>query len=309
MEARIAFQEVNPTIGRGGSKRVTLALFDAYHLHIRVAAPSHLFLAGRLFQEWCVDALAATEHNNLQWIFSNQKALRSDQYQGLADTLANQGDMDLASLGKRVILPSTFAGSSRQMTELYQDAMAIVRAFGKPDFFITMTCNPAWPEIKNNLLYRQQVTDRPDLVTRVFQLKLSSLLKDLTEKGVLGKVKAYIYVIELQKRGLPHAHILMMLNTANVIHTVEQIDQAVSAEIPNKVTDPELWEPVTTCMLHGPCGVGNRNAPCMVDGRGLDGRCSKHYPKGFLDETILEEDSHPHYRRRDDGRYFEKSRV
>jgi len=309
IETRVAFQEVNPTTGRGGSKRVTLTLFHAYHLHIRSPTPSHLFLAGRLFQEWCVDAFAATEQNNLRWVFSNQKTLRSDQYQGLADTLANQGDMDMASLGKRVILPSTFAGSPRQMTELYQDAMAIVRAFGKPDFFITMTCNPAWPEIKENLLNGQQATDRPDLVARVFQLKLSSLMKDLIEKGVLGKVKAHIYVIEFQKRGLPHAHILMMLNTADVIHSVEQIDHAVSAEIPNQEADPQLWETVTTCMLHGPCGVENRNAPCMVDGRGLDGCCSKRYPKGFLEETILGEDSYPHYRRRQDGRYIDKTRV
>jgi len=78
------------------------------------------------------------------------------------------------------------------MRELYRDAMAIVPAFGKPDFFITMTCNPAWHEIKESLLYGQQVRDRPDLVGRVFQLKLNSLMKDLIEKGVLGKMKTYI---------------------------------------------------------------------------------------------------------------------
>lgn len=83
----------------------------------------------------------------------------------------------------------------------------------------------------------------------------------------------------------------------------------VSAEIPDKVADPQLWETVTTCMLHGLCGMENRNAPCMVDGRGLDGCCSKRYPKVFLEETILGEDSYPHYRRRRDGRYFEKTRV
>ena len=308
-EERVAFQHVNPTTGRGGSKRVTMALFHSYHLHIRTPNPSHLFLAGRLLQEWCVDAFAASEQNNLRWVFSNQKALRSEQYQGLADTLVNQGDMDMANLGKRVILPSSFAGSPRQMTELYQDAMAIVRAFGKPDLFITMTCNPKWPEIQDNLLHGQRVTDRPDLVARVFQLKLSSLMKDLTEKGIFGRVKAHIYVIEFQKRGLPHAHILMMLHDADTLHTVEQIDLAVSAEIPDREVDPQLWETVTTCMLHGPCGLENHSAPCMVDGRGLDGCCSKRYPKPFLDETILGEDSYPHYRRRQNGRYFEKSHL
>ena len=37
------------------------------------------------------------------------------------------------------------------MNENYQDAMAIVRKFGKPDLFITMTCNPHWKEITENL--------------------------------------------------------------------------------------------------------------------------------------------------------------
>lgn len=34
----------------------------------------------------------------------------------------------------------------------YQDTMAIVRALGKPDLFITITCNPKWCEITELLL-------------------------------------------------------------------------------------------------------------------------------------------------------------
>ena len=33
----------------------------------------------------------------------------------------------------------------------FQDAMAIVRKLDKPDFFITITCNPQWPEIQRAL--------------------------------------------------------------------------------------------------------------------------------------------------------------
>ena len=33
------------------------------------------------------------------------------------------------------------------MVQKYQDAMAIVRKYGKPDLFITFTCNPNWAEI------------------------------------------------------------------------------------------------------------------------------------------------------------------
>ena len=35
------------------------------------------------------------------------------------------------------------------MYQLYLDAMAIVSALGKPDLFITFTCNPKWPEIQS----------------------------------------------------------------------------------------------------------------------------------------------------------------
>jgi len=86
-----------------------------------------------------------------------------------------------------VILPSTFNGSPRAMNENYKDAMALVRKFGKPDLFITMTCNPSWQEITNNLEGLQKVEHRPDLVSRVFQIKLKSLQNDLYNNHLLGK--------------------------------------------------------------------------------------------------------------------------
>lgn len=64
----------------------------------------------------------------------------------------------------------------------------MVRKFGKPDLFITFTCNPTWPEITDNLLPNQTASDRPDLVDRVFKLKLEALLKDIVVYGVLGEV-------------------------------------------------------------------------------------------------------------------------
>ena len=49
------------------------------------------------------------------------------------------------------------------MNEKSQDAMTYVRKFGRPDL-ITFTCNPEWPEIKNELLPDQKSYDRHDLV-------------------------------------------------------------------------------------------------------------------------------------------------
>ena len=81
------------------------------------------------------------------------------------------------------------------------DAMAIVRVFGKPTLFVTITCNPKWPEIADALLPGQKPEDRPDLVARVFHQKLKRIVKDITKDGVFGKASANMRVIEFQKRG------------------------------------------------------------------------------------------------------------
>jgi hypothetical protein len=91
------------------------------------------------------------------------------------------------------------------------DAMALVRKYGKPDIFLTMTCNPNWDEINRELYPGQTPQDRPDLVVRVFRAKLEELKDKLLQKDTLGKVKAYVYVVEFQKRGLPHAHFLLIM--------------------------------------------------------------------------------------------------
>ena len=78
--------------------------------------------------------------------------------------------------------------------------MAIVRKFGKPTLFITMTCNPEWPEIKNSLHPGESAFDRPDIVTRVFKLKNDLLIDYIVRKEVFGKVIAYVGTQEQQKR-------------------------------------------------------------------------------------------------------------
>ena len=100
-----------------------------------------------------------------------------------------------------VILPSSFAGSPRAMQQNYQDAMAIVAKYGKPDLFLTYTCNPKTKEITENLKNGEQTDYRPDLVSRVFKLHLAELLNDIKNRHVLGVPVAHVHVIEFQKRG------------------------------------------------------------------------------------------------------------
>ncbi|KAK1365936.1 hypothetical protein POM88_041497 [Heracleum sosnowskyi] len=54
----------------------------------------------------------------------------------------------------------------------------------------------------------------PDIVARVFKMKLATMMKDFTKKHVLGHVLTVVYTMEFQKCGLPHSHIVLWLAVA-----------------------------------------------------------------------------------------------
>ena len=61
----------------------------------------------------------------------------------------------------------------------------------------------------------------------------------LLKGGCFGALEAWLYSIEFQKRGLPHAHILLWLTKDSAIHP-HFIDSVVSAELPHRDVDPVL---------------------------------------------------------------------
>ena len=89
-------------------------------------------------------------------------------------------------------------------------ASDLVRAHGKPDLFLTMTCSPNWNEIMDALPPGRHC---PWISVRVFRQKMKALLRDLNH--ILGFVDAYTYVVEFQTRGLLHAHIVVFLEDAD----------------------------------------------------------------------------------------------
>ncbi|XP_076913628.1 uncharacterized protein LOC143572322 [Bidens hawaiensis] len=211
----------------------------------------------------------------------------------------------MSSIGQRVILPSSFTGGSRYMMQNYLDAMDLCRWFGFPDFFITITCNPKWSEVKrflNNTTINLE--DRPDIMCRLFKVKLDAIIKDLKKGELLGKVQAIVYTMEFQKRGLPHAHIFLFMHADHKLPTVDHINPFVSAEIPDKKEDPELYSLVSDHMMHGPCGYDNMNCSCMINRR-----CSKNFPKKFTPHNSIDSNGYPIYRRRYSGRTVKRSNV
>ena len=76
-----------------------------------------------------------------------------------------------------------------------------------------------------------------------------------------------MYIIEFQKRGLPHAHILLWLHPNDRLQIFQRIDNVISTELPNKNKYHRLFEAVTKFMMHGPCGVSNPKSLWMHDGK------------------------------------------
>ncbi|CAN7120710.1 unnamed protein product, partial [Brassica rapa subsp. narinosa] len=193
----------------------------------------------------------------------NQKKLRAELYTNICDAV-NSGDTDAKELGKRIILPSSFTAGPRQHLDVYGGDTA------------------------NN---------RPDLECRIFKLKLDEMMSDFKKGVFFPKPAAVVYTVEFQKRGLPHAHILLWFEGFKGEPSAAVIDQYISAELPNKETDREGFELVERHMMHGPCGRDRPKSPCMEKGE-----CTKNYPKSYSDNTRIDKSGFVVYKRRADER-------
>ena len=275
-----------------GTKTVSAMQYYAYHFMIRDTQVNHFLQCRDLLNQFAVDTFAKIISERLGFIRREQQRLRVDQYQNARDEMAAATDPN--QIGKKFILPSTFVGSPRYMHEKIQDGMTYVRLYGRPTFFITMTCNPNWEEIQNELPPGQKATHRHDIVARVYRRKQQALMHALTRAEIFGAVRAWMYTNEWQKRGLPHSHILLWLKEAL---RLSQIDDAIRAYLPDQKEDPILYGLVKKHMLHGPCGAHNPRAPCMKNNK-----CTKSYPRQLVAETQTAHDGYPLYKRpeRDD---------
>jgi hypothetical protein len=167
----------------------------AFRIQSRTKEAQTLLCSRRLYQQFLVDGFTMLESERINWLRKNQSKLRVSKYRSLNETDHHTQTQGSAK-GKRVILPSSHVGSRRYMDQLYFDGMAICSYVGFPDLFITFTCNPNWPEIQRVLgPINLKAHDRPDIISRVFKMKLDELLSDLTKKNVLGKVLACKFII------------------------------------------------------------------------------------------------------------------
>ncbi|GKU99621.1 hypothetical protein SLEP1_g12438 [Rubroshorea leprosula] len=204
----------------GGRKIVSIREAFTFRLQNKEKETLILLSSRKLFPHFMVDAYTMIEAQRLNFLKYNQTLLRADLYKGLNNALS-RGEKQASAIGMRIVLPSSFTGGPKYMSENCKDAFAI--------------CH--WAD------------DKPK--------------------------------------------------------SVKDLDKIISAEIPDDVLDPELYDVVKACMMHGPCGRANPKSPCMKGGK----NCTKHFPRGFCSRTTIDEEGFPHYRRKDNGRTVKKKGV
>ena len=99
------------------------------------------------------------ETSRLDSLCNKQHEIRAESYQGIVDSI-HAGETQGNKIGRRVVLPTSFIGRPRDMGKRYMDEMTLVQRFGKPDIFLTITCNPNWLEIKVEIQSNQEIQNR-----------------------------------------------------------------------------------------------------------------------------------------------------
>ncbi len=126
------------------------------------------------------------------------------------------------------------------MSALAKNALVLVSEYGCLHVFLTLTCNPEWPEIQSKLINGQTAFDCPDVTVPVSKSRLDKFKTNI-RNGKYFKSREVIYiihVIEYQYRGLPHAHIVFRLDNDHDIDANNQddlidfVDRNFIAELP-----------------------------------------------------------------------------
>jgi hypothetical protein len=211
---------------------------------------------------------------------------------------------------KKCFLSQSHHGSRRHLRKKSRDALSLVAEYGRPTFFLTLTCNPDWEELQEVIPEDHNAYIAADRTVQVFKMKLDKFLENLrnghyfssySKDGTIKRYPVYIVdVIEYQNRGLPHAHIVYQLTNSpstdsEITNTVSFIDEFVhSTKMYPSDNDTEedykYQELVHKCMIHT-CRGGDNG--CLNE----HGICKRGYNKIIIPETFIDERGFPVYKR------------
>lgn len=269
---------------------MTCRQFYAFHAFARQRNKNNnpLTLFGPLVQQYWVDMGMKLERLRLKYITLHKDKFRVADKPTVDSAINNNNDV------AGVKLPSSVTGAPRYFHEKLKDAIKICEKHGGPHVFITITCNPQWEEIRRELQSGQSPFHRPELLVRVFKIKLDEIINDIYDENLFGVAAFRVHVIEFQKRMLPHAHLIVGLKDGESLTSFNRnfIDKYIYAEIPDAEKHPQLYKTIVKHNLHYPCDK-YKDASCLKDGM-----CKAHFPKQFNSTTYQDEEGWVHYRRR-----------
>jgi len=315
--ASLSWTTSNSDLGHSG--KPTLAQFYNFIFQIREGKFNPLFRVHKGTLQCVTDAGLKVVDDKLRYIREHgQKILhRSETAETLRQLMAEQGRLLNKPVGRLVILPTTFRRGQKFMNKQYLDTMAILSKHGTPDLFITVACNPKSPEMVEAMKaggmndIEQFTNYRHDVVMRVFWYQFKVLFSELIFYQVLGAVRAFAYVLELQKFGLPHVHFFLVFEREFKINTPQQIDAIIRAEFPDPEKEPKLFVATKKFMCHRPCNVvegeiRSQRLKCHREVPGQPGvlKCRFNYPIAYEPYTVIPDKGPVRYRRRQNGRGF-----
>jgi hypothetical protein len=304
---------------RGRGKKLTLRESEVYRWYEKSNQLDLRFVQPQLLQHDALVSWARLEDRQLDYLMKEQrenKTRRVTMQQAMGHTGAAN------DIGSRVILTKRHMGSPRYKNDKMHQWMQYLQQFGHPTYFVTMTCNSQWEEfslkeVQGIQLYKNVpaskktnlCSERPDITARVWHLKSKQFLDFILSGKVFGKVKAHVAVHEWQKEGLPHMHLILWMDDSAKPATAEDVDRNVTAVLPpiepNPFGGPSLHDLVTSFQLHGPCA----EKQCTKNGFRSNGKCQKHFPMDFAEETTYAGPGNDaQYARPDDGTSFTKPR-
>ena len=238
-----------------------------------------------------------------------QMALRRMKRHGVAITAGDLANTDFV----RSMVDDNMAyrfmrnvrGTPAYWHAMLQDTMAMLRTFGTPTFFLTLSAaEHCWPEFIQAIGLRigEKFTEsdveemsweqkskllrtNPVVVVQMFQHRLDSFFREyiFSDAEPVGKVYEHCIKIEFQARGSPHAHVLLWVKGAPRIDqepdvAVEQFcEKYIQCELP-KESDADLHGLVTKLQMHCHSSSCRKhpNAPCRF-----------HFPRPAVWKSVV----------------------
>lgn len=155
-------------------KTFSASNFYSYRSMERQGENNYILLYRSLLKQFLVDMYAKIETERLHFIRYNQSKLRAENYIHLKDEISKGDWQDgRVTFHFHRWTPLLTRENSRRHG-------VCPPLYGRPDLFITFTCNPKWTKIESALREGQQPQDRHDIIARVFHLKVKKLIHVLT---------------------------------------------------------------------------------------------------------------------------------